>query len=85
MLMMQLTPKEIDEIISFLQEPYPYELIKRLEQLKMETEWNIKLENQRLMDRMNEERSIQEHGFGSAPVSTAYFDFVARIPSSEGT
>ena len=73
MMMMQLTVKEIDQIISFLQEPYPYELIKRLEQLKIETEFYIKLHNQKLIDRMEEERQIQEHGFGTSPVSTAYF------------
>lgn len=81
---MQLTIKEIDEIISFLQEPYPYELIKRLEQLRIETEFNIKIENQRLMDRMNEEKQINDHGFGSSPVSTAYFQLVPPIPSSDG-
>lgn len=73
MMLMQLTIKEIDQIISFLQEPYPYELIKRLEQLKTETEWNIALENSRLIQIMEEERQINEHGFGTSPVSTAYF------------
>jgi hypothetical protein len=73
MMLMQLTIKEIDQIISFLQEPYPYELIKRLEQLKTETEWNIALENNRLIQIMEEERQINEHGFGTSPVSTAYF------------
>ena len=41
MMIMQLSVKEIDQIISFLQEPYPYELIKRLEQLKAETELHL--------------------------------------------
>lgn len=72
-MMMQLSLKEIDQIISFLQEPYPYDLIKRLEQLRSETELNIKLHNQMVMSKMEEERSIQEHGFGTSPVSTAYF------------
>lgn len=73
MMLQQLTLKEIDQIISFLQEPYPYELIKRLEQLRTETEWNIKMENLKLIQRMEEERQINEHGFGTSPVSTAYF------------
>ena len=72
-MMMQLTVKEIDQIISFLQEPFPYELIKRLEQLKKETEFNITMENFRLIQRMEEEREINENGFGTSPVSTAYF------------
>ncbi len=73
MLLMQLTLKEIDQIISFLQEPYPYELIKRLEQLRAETEFHILLENKKFIDRMNEEIEINTHGFGSSPVSNAYF------------
>lgn len=73
MMIQQLTLKEIDQIISYLQEPYPYELIKRLEQLRVETEFHIHLENSRIMAKMEEERYINEHGFGTAPVSTAYF------------
>lgn len=80
----QLNIKEIDEIISFLQEPYPYELIKRLEDLKKETIFYIKFHNQKMIDRMNEEKQILEHGLGSAPVRSAYFKLVPPIPSAEG-
>src|SRR5580692_1161865 len=73
MMLQQLTVKEIDQIISFLQESFPYELIKRLEQLKTETKFNITMENFRLIQRMEEERQINENGFGTSPVSTAYF------------
>ena len=74
MMLQQLTVKEIDQIISFLQEPYPYELIKRLEQLRTETKWNIQMENAKLIQRMEEERQINEYGFGTSPVSSAYFE-----------
>lgn len=74
MMLQQLTLKEIDQIISFLQEPYPYELIKRLEQLRTETEWNIQMENLNLIQRMEEQRQINEYGFGTSPVSSAYFE-----------
>jgi hypothetical protein len=70
----QLTIKEIDQIISFLQDPYPYELIKRLEKLKAETLSYIQIKNKLIMDKMEEERQINEHGFGTSPVKTAYFE-----------
>lgn len=82
MMMMQLSIKEIDQIISFLQEPYPYDLIKRLEALRSETELNIKLHNQKIMDIMEEQKSIQEHGFGTSPVSTAYFMIENKVTSN---
>ncbi len=74
MLIFQLSIKEIDQIISYLQEPYPIELIKRLEQLKNETQWHIDLDNSSLIQRMAEERQINEHGFGTAPIYNAYIE-----------
>ena len=74
MMMMQLSVEEIDDIISRLQEPYAYDLIKRLQQLKTETQFYIQMENQRLLDRLYEEDKIKEQGgFGTSPVSHAYF------------
>ena len=34
---------------------------------------NIQLENKILIDKMDEERQIREHGLGSSPVASAYF------------
>ncbi len=70
----QLTVDEIDQIISFLQEPYPYELIKRLEKLKEETIFYIKMRNQKIIEDLDMERQLKEQGgWGTSPVSTAYF------------
>lgn len=73
-MMFQLSVNEIDKIISFLQEPYAHELITRLEQLKNETIFYNKIHNQKIMDIMNEEKQIRENGFGTSPVSSAYFE-----------
>lgn len=73
---MQLSIEEIDQIISFLQEPYPYQLIKRLEQLKAETAFNIQIHNQKIMYKLDEEKQIQENGLGSSPIKNAYFKIV---------
>ena len=70
----ELTIKEIDEIISWLQEPYPYELIKKLELLKEETIFWNKLQCQRMIDNLDAEKQLKKQGgFGTSPVPNAYF------------
>ena len=70
----ELTVKEIDQIISFLQDPHPYELIKRLEALKEETIFWNRMRGERLLAVIDEENQIRKQGgFGTSPVSSAYF------------
>jgi len=74
--MQQLTVKEIDQIISHLQEPYQFVLIKRLEQLKSETIFSIKIHNDMILNKLDEQKSIIENGLGTSPVQNSYIEIV---------
>lgn len=76
MLIQQLTVKEIDQIISHLQEPYQFVLIKRLEQLKSETIFSIKIHNDMILNKLDEQKSIIENGLGTSPVQNSYIKIV---------
>lgn len=77
----ELTISEIDQIISFLQEPYPYKLIKKLESLKDEIIFWNRLQAQRMLDILEDENQLRKQGgFGTSPVSNAYF----KIEKTDG-
>ncbi len=70
----QLTTKEIGDIISFLRDDCPDELIKRLKDLALETEFYIQFQNKLIVSKMDQEKEIMQNGFGTSPVRNAYWE-----------
>lgn len=70
----ELSIDDIDRIISWLQEPYPYDLIKKLELLKEEIIFLNDLHDQKFLDSLKEEEQLRKQGgFKTSPVQNAYF------------
>lgn len=70
----ELSISEIDQIISWLQEHYPYELIKKLELLKEEIIFYNKLQGQKYLDDLNHAEQLRKQGgWKTSPVRDAYW------------
>src|SRR5665213_3498555 len=83
LMMQQLTVREIQWIMDSLKKPCPNDLMARLVQLKVETEFYVALHNANLIEKMDEQRQRKQNGgYGTSPVSTAYLKLSEPIEDS---